>query len=207
MVEYLRDEIIRGIWQPGQKLRQEELASRFEVSAIPVREALRELQAEGLVTSQPHRGAVVTQLSAEALEDIYDIRINLESMAIALAVPKMTAKTLERLSACVKQMDNPDHDATSLAKLNHQFHLSIYQASERKYLCELIEIQRRRTQHYVRAHISAMNAMPQSQAQHQAILKACQEGNAEKAAKKMQEHLTRVKLELINYVQEKELVN
>jgi len=128
---------------------------------------------EGLVTSLPRRGAVVTCLSAEDIEDIYDIRINLEGMATALAVPNMTKETLAHLSDCVVQMDNPELDATQLAKLNHDFHLSIYETSGRKYLCELITRQRRRTQHYVRAHITAMNAMPESQTQHQAILKAC----------------------------------
>jgi len=187
------------------------LASHFEVSAIPVREALRELQVEGLVTSLPRRGAVVTRLSVEDIEDIYDIRINLEGMATALAVPKMTKETLDNLSACLVQMDDSGLDATSLAKLNHRFHLSIYEASGRKYLCEFIAIQRRRTQHYVRAHISDMNAMPESQAQHQAILKACQEGKADEAEKQMREHLNRVKLELMNYVEksveESELIN
>ena len=187
-------------------MRQEELASRFEVSAIPVREALRELQVEGLVTSLPRRGVVVTRLSADDIEDIYDIRINLEGMATALAVPKMTKETLEHLNDCVVQMDNPELDATSLAKLNHNFHLSIYEASGRKYLCELIEIQRRRTQHYVRAHISSMNAMPESQSQHQAILKACRTGKAKEAEKQMQAHLNRVKLELMSYITENELV-
>ncbi len=187
-------------------MRQEELASRFEVSAIPVREALRELQVEGLVTSLPRRGAVVTKLSASDIEDIYYIRINLEGMATALAVPKLTKETLTHLEDCLVQMDNPELDATSLAKLNHSFHLSIYEASGRKYLCDLIEIQRRRTQHYVRAHISSMNAMPESQSQHQAILKACKASKAGEAKKQMQAHLNRVKLELMSYIAASEII-
>jgi len=77
LVENLRDEIIRGDLVPGQYLRLEEIAPRFDVSTMPVREALRDLEAEGLVTIFPHRGAIVTQLSADELQDIYDIRATL----------------------------------------------------------------------------------------------------------------------------------
>ena len=94
LVETLRDEIIRGDFVPGQYLRLEEIASRFDVSTMPVREALRDLEAEGLVTIFPHRGAIVTELSADELQDIYDIRVTLEEMATRLAVPLMTEDTL-----------------------------------------------------------------------------------------------------------------
>jgi hypothetical protein len=70
LVENLRDEIIRGDLVPGQYLRLEEIAPRFDVSTMPVREALRDLEAEGLVTIFPHRGAIVTKLSADELQDI-----------------------------------------------------------------------------------------------------------------------------------------
>ena len=89
LVEILRDEIIQGHLAPGQHLRLEEIAPRFDVSTTPVREALRELEVEGLVTIFPHRGAIVTKLSVEELQDIYDIRVTLEEMATRFAVPHL----------------------------------------------------------------------------------------------------------------------
>lgn len=128
LAERIRDEIIEGRLPPGKKLRLEELADHFEVSTMPVREALLELEAEGLVTIAPRRGAVVTRLGAEDLEDIYDIRTNLEEMAIRLSVPRMTEETLADLAQYVQEMETNFTDGVSYTKLNHQFHLTIYKA-------------------------------------------------------------------------------
>ncbi|MGD9100781.1 MAG: GntR family transcriptional regulator, partial [Anaerolineae bacterium] len=125
LVETLRDEIIRGDFVPGQYLRLEEIATRFDVSTMPVREALRDLEAEGLVTIFPHRGATVTQLSADELQDIYDIRVALEEMATRLAVPLVTEATLTELTTLVERMENHVGDVATLVKLNHQFHLTL----------------------------------------------------------------------------------
>jgi DNA-binding GntR family transcriptional regulator len=90
---------------------------------MPVREALRELEAEGLVTIAPHRGAVVTRLTAEDLQDIYDIRTNLEELTTRLAVPHMDEAILAGLTECVQEMADHFDDEMTYTKLNHQFHL------------------------------------------------------------------------------------
>lgn len=202
LVENIRDEIIKGRLHPGQKLPQEELAAYFDVSTMPVREALRELEAEGLVTITPHRGAVVTSLSAEDLQDIYDIRTNLEEMATRLAVLRMDETTLADLTQCVQAMADHFDDDITYTKLNHQFHLLLYTASGRRHLYELIELLRRRTQHYVHAHLSVMGRRPESIEDHRAILEACQRGDADQAAAIMRQHLSRVGRELVEYYQE-----
>jgi DNA-binding GntR family transcriptional regulator len=135
LVETLRDEIVQGDHTPGQYLRLEEIAARFDVSTMPVREALRDLEAEGLVTSFPHRGAMVTRLSPDELEDIYDMRVVLEEMATRLAVPFLTESTLAELTSLVEQMDEHLGDVATLVRLNHQFHLTLYEASGRGHLC------------------------------------------------------------------------
>lgn len=80
----LREAIYSGKLQPGEQLRQEELAERYGISRIPVREALRQLEAEGLVTRQPNRGAVVAALSVQEVIEMLDIRIGLECRALML---------------------------------------------------------------------------------------------------------------------------
>ena len=97
LVENIRDEIIRGHFEPGERLRLEEIAERYAVSTMPVREALRKLEAEGLVKIFPHRGATVCPLSAAELEDIYDTRATLEEVATCLAVPHLTRRYLSSL--------------------------------------------------------------------------------------------------------------
>jgi DNA-binding GntR family transcriptional regulator len=105
LVETLRDEVVRGDLVPGQYLRLEEIAARFDVGTMPVRQDLRDLEAEGLVSSSRHRGAMVTQLSADELQDIYDIRVMLEEVVTRSAVPRMTESTLAELASLLEQME------------------------------------------------------------------------------------------------------
>jgi DNA-binding GntR family transcriptional regulator len=206
LVENLRDEIIRGDLVPGQYLRLEEIAARFDVSTMPVREALRDLEAEGLVTIFPHRGAIVTQLSADELQDIYDIRATLEEMATRLAVPFVTKAILAELTSLVEQIENHLGDVATLVKLNNQFHLTLYAASCRKHLCELIRILRYRSQHYLHIFIVELELrhLPQTQGEHRAILEACKRGDAEEASALMRDHVTQAGRAIIEYVRQRD---
>jgi DNA-binding GntR family transcriptional regulator len=206
LVETLRDEIIRGDLVPGQYLRLEEIAARFDVSTMPVREALRDLEAEGLVTIFPHRGAIVTQLNADELQDIYDIRATLEEMATRLAVPLMTKATLTELTSLVEQMENHPGDAATIVRLNHQFHLTLYAASGRRHLCELNRMLRYRTQHYLHLFIVEVDLghLPQNLGEHRAILEACKRGDAEQAAALMHDHVAQVGRAIVEYVRQRD---
>jgi DNA-binding GntR family transcriptional regulator len=206
LVETLRDEIVRGDFVPGQYLRLEEIAARFDVSTMPVREALRDLEAEGLVTIFPHRGATVTQLSADELQDIYDIRATLEEMATLLAVPLLTKATLTELTSLVEQMESHLSDVVAVVELNHQFHLTLYAASGRRHLCELNRMLRYRTQHYLHVFIveSELGHSSRTQGEHRAILEACKRGDAEQAAALMREHVAQVGRAIIEYVRQRD---
>jgi DNA-binding GntR family transcriptional regulator len=206
LVETLRDEIIRGDLVPGQYLRLEEIAARFDVSTMPVREALRDLAAEGLVTIFPHRGAMVTQLSADELQDIYDIRATLEEMATRLAVPFVTKAILTELASLIEQIENHVGDVATLVKLNHQFHLTLYAASGRKHLCELIRMLRYRSQHYLHVYTAEVDVghLPQIPGEHRAILEACKRGDAEQAAALMREHVAEAGRVIVEHARQRD---
>jgi DNA-binding GntR family transcriptional regulator len=173
---------------------------------MPVREALRDLEAEGLATIFPHRGATVTQLSADELQDIYDIRIALEEMATRLAVPLVTETILTELTSLFEQMENHVGDVAALVKLNHQFHLTLYAASGRRHLCELTRILRHRVQHYLHVFITEVQLghLPQNQGEHLAILEACERGDAEQAATTMRDHIAQVGRAIVEYVRQRD---
>ena len=202
----LRDEIIRGDLAPGQYLRLDEIAARFDVSTMPVREAIRDLEAEGLVAVFPHRGATVIRLSADELQDIYDIRVTLEEMATRLAVPRVTEATRAELTSLVEQMDNHLGDVAALVQLNHQFHFTLYAASGRKHLCDLTSTLRHRTQHYLHVFTveTASSHWPPTQREHRDILEACERGDAEQAAALVREHVAQVGRAIIEYVRQRE---
>jgi DNA-binding GntR family transcriptional regulator len=205
LVEKLRDAIILGEYVPGQHLRLEDIAARFDISTTPVREALRDLEVEGLVSIFPHRGAVVTQLSADDLLDIYEVRATLEEMATRLAVPNIGEDTFAQLELYIEQMDNHLGELATLVKMNHTFHFTLYCASGRRHLCELTSILRRRTQHYLHAYISHLGGMPVAQEEHRAVIEACRSGEAEHAARIIYEHVTHVGNSIIEYVRQQEI--
>jgi DNA-binding GntR family transcriptional regulator len=206
LVEALRDEIVRGDLVPGQHLRLEEIAARFDVSTMPVREALHNLEAGGLVTSFPHRGTKVTMLSADELQDIYDIRVTLEEMATRLAVPHLTEATLTELTSLVEKMDEHRGHVAAQVKLNNEFHLTLYAASGRSHLCELNRMLRHRTQHYLHLFTVEVESenFAQTQGEHRAILEACKRGDAEQAAVIMRNHVAEVGHALVRYVRHRD---
>ena len=189
LAKQIRDEIIRGNYQPGERLRLRDLADRYNISTMPVREALKTLEIEGLVVGEPRKGVRVTQLTTAELEDIYDMRVTLEAMAARLAVPHISAETIDELSEIIVQIDNAQGDPVKIVELNTKFHTLLYAASERKHLCSVISTLRTRVAHYFRAYMSEIGTYAQED--HQAILVACRNRDAERAAAIMHEHIAR----------------
>lgn len=137
----IRDMILSGVLAPGSRIDQNELARRFGVSLVPLREALARLQSSGLVRIVPHRGVFVEALSADELLDIYQVREALEEQAARLAAPQLSDDTLAKLDQLEAELErtaaNGDFDA--FLDLNREFHFTIYRAARRRYLLQLID--------------------------------------------------------------------
>lgn len=146
IVEQIRNAIQNGELKPGQKLRQEELAARFQISSTPVREALRKLEAEGLVKSVPHQGVYVARLSLEELEEHYRLRVLLECYATRLAVEKLrqeptrcaaTLSDLGGFQAELKSALEQERRAETIT-INHSLHLRLYEEAHSPRLKQMI---------------------------------------------------------------------
>jgi DNA-binding GntR family transcriptional regulator len=136
----IRRAIEEGSLAPGQHLRMTQLESGLEMSPTPIREALRLLQADGLVEHQPHRGMIVAEYTAERAEEIYRIRVALEPMATALTAERATDDELAHLAALHEQLVEAvgsESGATAVA-LNAEWHRAIYAACGSRYLQEFI---------------------------------------------------------------------
>lgn len=182
LVQQIRDEIIQGNLKPGHALKLRDLADQFSVSTQPIREALRELETEGLVKTEPRKGATVRALSVDELADIYEMRATLESMAARSAVPHISAETFTTLEGIIATMDTHIGEAVELVSLNKQFHMTLYRASGRKHLNETVSTLRNHTAHYLHAYVIDQNQMLPAQEEHRAILDACKSGDVEAAA-------------------------
>ena len=139
-IERLRDLIIKGEIEPGDRLRQVDLADRLGMSPTPVREALRKLEAEGLVTYTPHKGVTVAEYTPEDAAEVYQIRAVLEELATHLATPNLSDESQARLHEVHTQF--VDSIAAGqlfrLRAINYDFHMLIYQASENPTLVQII---------------------------------------------------------------------
>ncbi|MGQ9515843.1 MAG: GntR family transcriptional regulator [Anaerolineae bacterium] len=192
VADRIREAILRGWLKPGQRLDQAEIAERFQVSRMPVREALRTLEAEGLVRFLPHKGVEVCDLSVEEIEEIYQIRCVLESMAIRLAIPKMTPEMLENLKALVNEMEEVIDDPLAWTTLNHRFHSELYAISGRPRLLGIIDSLRNTVQPYLVSDISHPQRARRAIQEHRAILEACERGDANAASELIVAHLQHV---------------
>lgn len=194
----VRNAILSGAIQPGERLRQEELAEVFETSRIPVREALRALEYEGLVTSEPHRGFTVTTLDADHVDEIYELRILLESQAVRLAVPLLTDEDLRDIEAFYQAMvDAPDPDQALAAR--EQFYQRIYAVSGRPRLVGLIVRLRQEVARALR-----WPTLQHGASFHEQFFTAIKEGDAERAVAQLTAHYGRVAVLIRRYLREAE---
>ena len=186
VLEAVREAILTGIIAPGARLRQEELADLFGTSRIPVREALRAIEYEGLVTSEPHRGFTVTTLDADDIEEVYELRILLEGQAVRLAIPMMTDEDLidlEDLFEALRAAPTPDQQLAA----RERFYMRLYSITARPRLVGLIA---RLRQEVARALRWA--TIQHSGATHEAFYDAIKTGDTERAVAQLAGHYRRV---------------
>jgi DNA-binding GntR family transcriptional regulator len=173
-------------------LRHESLASRFEVSTMPVREALMALETEGIVTMIPNRGAFVTQYSAAQLREIYEIRATLEKLATQKAVPRLIRKDMVSLLKTFQAMQRAHNAPTRFTALNSEFHETLYALARQQQLFQLIQSFRSRTRHYLRYYVDDPDRFSAAQIEHRQLLDFVEAGKADEAAHLMYHHVYRV---------------
>lgn len=148
VTELLREAIISGNLPAGYPLRQEELAQRFGISRIPLREALRQLEAEGFVQSAAYKGAVVRPVSATEIRQIAEIRITLESLALDLAVRQMPESALEEAERLREELE-VETDPRRYADLHTRFYFTIYECAGAPLLFDMIRVAFGHSQRYL----------------------------------------------------------
>ena len=189
VADALREAITTGQLRGNQPLPQDEIAAQFKVSHIPVREALRQLEAEGLVTYQANRGATVTALTPGEISEIYEIRSILETAALRRAVARLSPATLARAGQILDRAERTS-DGAEWGSLDVEFHQTIYDLEDRPRLKELIEGLLRRVDRYWLSHGLMLKYREIFDREHRELLAAVASGNAEHAARVLDAHLT-----------------
>lgn len=189
--EIIEERIATGIYMPGMQLDETELATEFEVSRTPIREALMQLASSGLIDMQPRRSAVVTEVSPKRLWEMFEVMAELEAMCGRLAARRITDHDHQMLlkahQACKEAAENNNPD--EYYKQNEQFHLAIYEASHNSFLIDECKSLKRRLSAYRRLQLRVRDRMDTSYKEHSEIYMAITVGDAEQAEKLLRKHV------------------
>lgn len=184
----LREAIATGQLRGNQPLPQDEIAGQLRVSHIPVREALRQLESEGLVTYQANRGATVRALTTDEIREIYEIRATLETAAVRRATPQLSEAQLHEARAILTRAESASDDAL-WGSLDVEFHQLVYDLEQRPRLQELITGLLRRVDRYWLSQGLMLKHRSAFDHEHRALLAAIEARNGEKAAALLEAHL------------------
>jgi DNA-binding GntR family transcriptional regulator len=187
----IADEIVSGALEPGAPLDEQALAVRFGVSRTPVREAIRQLSASGLVSVRPHRGAVVALPTPRQLDDMFEAMAELEGLCAGLAARNMTTperRELERLHEELRLLVHQG-DPARYHEANEAFHAAIYAGSHNGYLAELTLMTRSRVAPFRRAQFRATGRLGGSYQEHDAVVQAILRGDQPGAIEAMRAHI------------------
>jgi DNA-binding GntR family transcriptional regulator len=200
--DYIRDAIADGSLDEGEPVRQDDVARVFNVSKIPVREALKRLEAEGLVEFQRNKGAVVTSVSEPEIAQIFEVRAILESSAIKLSVPHMSERTFaEALALC--NAFAKETDVARWSELNWRFHSRLYEDAERPYLVNTIRSVNDRLERFLRVQLTLSHGHGVADQEHRELLDICRAGDAEKAAACVYAHIMNACKSLLEHLPKK----
>jgi DNA-binding GntR family transcriptional regulator len=198
----LRDRILRGVFAEGAPLRQDALAEELGVSRIPIREALRQLESEGLVTFNPHRGAIVSTLSLPEIEEVFSLRANLEVELLTRALPKIGPSHLRQAEAVLATFKQALErgDMSAWGELNWQFHSTLYAPSDRPVTMEIVRRLHRQSERYLRLQIAFAHGAERADGEHRAIVRAVRAGDKRSIAL-MRAHIEGAGRALLDFLQ------
>lgn len=197
VAEYLRSAILNGDIAPGERIRQEEVAERFGASRLPVREALRILESQGLAEHEPNRGARVPHLTMHEVDVIYQMRERLEPLALVESIPHLDDAVLDRLEQVQTDIEAND-DVSAFLSLDREFHLLSYSGCHLDPLTTVVTRLWNSTQYYRRAFV-ALSGPGRAwviNAEHRLLLDAIRRRDGVDAERYLAGHIRRTRVEL-----------
>ncbi len=199
IAKYLREAIISGEMSENEPIRQDVIAGLFNVSKIPVREALKLLEAEGLVIFYRNRGAVVATITEPELAQMFEVRVLLESKLMQLAVVQMNDGHILRITeACDRFI--AEQDPSRWAELNWDIHAAFYAAANRPFMMDMLRSIHDKIERYMRLQLTVAEGLTNADTEHRAILAACKLRDAEKAVELMKQHIIGVCRDLYSHL-------
>lgn len=198
IADSIRTGIVTGDYPPGTRIRQEDLAERFGASRVPVRQALQQLEYEGLVTVVPNAGTWVSRLTLAECEEIYQMRERLEPLLLRLSAPRLGFEAISGLAQLAQRISVVGADTEAFLALDREFHLASYAGAETAQLGDLIQKLWNTTAPYRRAYVETWE--PESRRiayeEHHLIVAALRDDDVEEAERVLAGHIRRTRRQL-----------
>lgn len=200
VADELRNAILRGMYPPGTRLRQEELANQYGASRVPVREALRILESDGLVTTVANAGAWISRLSLDECVELYQVRERIEPLLLRYSMPQLLREQVDRLATLAEEMAAV-HDVERFLELDREFHLGSYAGASTTFLGQTVERLWNTTQHYRRAFTQLLNEDSHRilHDEHHMLVAAIRDGDSTEAERVLLGHIRRTRRQLANH--------
>ncbi|MGH7709953.1 MAG: GntR family transcriptional regulator, partial [Gemmatimonadaceae bacterium] len=201
-LEALRAHILRGHYPDGVALRQDALAKQLGVSRIPIREALRQLEAEGLVSLIPHRGAVVSSLSLEEIDEVFALRADVETALLRRAIPHLASADFERAAKILERYERAlrSGDVAVWGELNWQFHSTLYAPAGRPITLGLMQRLHDHADRYVRVQLAVTHWQSRAIQEHRAIAAAARRRDTRRACALLRQHILSAGESLVTFL-------
>jgi DNA-binding GntR family transcriptional regulator len=202
-VDAIRERILRGHYPEGEPLRQDAIGAELGVSRIPVREALRQLEAEGLVVFNPHRGAVVSVLSLKQIGELFELRAEIEGDLIRRAVPLMKSDDHDKADEILDAYDEAlrEGQVSLWGALNWRFHSTLYAPAERDLTMSVVSKLHRQSDRYLRMQLALTHGETRARHEHRAIAAAARKRDGAKASRLMRDHIIGAGRALVGFLE------
>ena len=190
VVEVLRERILSGYIKAGEPLRQSAIAEQLNVSRIPVREALVQLEAEGLVKFEAHKGATATELSVEQVTELFELRAMIETDLLAKAIPNLREEDFKKADSVLAQLALKLEDSVAIwSELNTQFHTCLYEAANKPHTLEVVHGLNNNCDRYIRLQLLLTGGIPTAEREHRELFELCKNKDIDKATQLLREHI------------------
>lgn len=205
LVDDLRERILSGEIGEGEALVQDSIAEDYAVSRMPVREALRQLEACGLVSMRTHKGAVVRTVPTERIAEMFELRSLLEGELLRRAIPNLTDADLKEASDALRALEDAYRggDLAAFGRLNWAFHRALYAPAGRGATLEILDSINLQLERYVRLHLVLTDGIKAAEKEHRELLKLCATGETGKAVDYLRAHIEATAIALLREVRMK----
>ena len=198
----LQERILSGEFKEGDQLIQDTIAREYEVSRMPVREALRQLEAAGLVKLRLHKGAVVTSIPTEQIAELFQLRARLESDLLAAAMPSMQDSDIEAANETLLQLEKAYEESAiqDWGPLNWEFHRRLYAPSKRVQTLLIVQAINVQVERYIRLQLTLTKSFAAAKAEHRRLLRLCASRDSERAVEFLVKHIEEAGRKLLRVI-------